>query len=80
MRKRITVLVMMVFLIVILLVYATTAFAGTSRSSGHFSYELKGNGTAIITHYWWDEYGKDTDIYVPRLIDIYPVTEIGPYC
>lgn len=41
-----------------------------------FTYELKGNGTAKITDYDWKG-NTDTDVYVPKMVDGYTVTEIG---
>lgn len=43
------------------------------KKSGAFTYQLKGNGTAVITGYE----GANEDVYVPRMVDGYTVTEIG---
>ncbi len=52
------------------------AIAADERKSGEFTYRIKGNGTAVITGYdWANNQGKD--IYIPRMIDGYTVTEIG---
>lgn len=47
------------------------------EKSGAFTYELKGNGTAIITGYDWKKVRAGEDIYIPRMLDGYTVTEIG---
>ena len=47
--------------------------------NGLFRYELKGNGTAMITGFAWDKYRKNQDIFIPQMIDGYTVTEIGPF-
>ena len=39
-------------------------------------YKLKGNGTAVITGFDWGVNGSN-DVYVPRMIDGYTVSEIG---
>ena len=48
------------------------------QKSGLFTYKLKGNGTAIITKMDWAN-NKNADVYVPRMVDGYTVTEIGEY-
>jgi len=51
---------------------------GQAATSGLFTYELKGNGNAVITGFDW-EHNNGADIYVPRQLDGYLVTEIGSY-
>ena len=60
---------------VLLLAAAVTSASGDSKS-GLFSYTLKGNGTAVITGFNWTT-NRENDVYVPRMIDGYTVTEIG---
>lgn len=43
------------------------------KKSGDFTYRLKGNGTAVITGYE----GTSVEVFVPRMVDGYTVTEIG---
>lgn len=50
------------------------AHAETSRTSGEYTYRLKGNGTAIIVDFAWKK--KQEDIYIPSMIDGYTVTAI----
>ena len=45
------------------------------RQSGDFFYKIKGNGTVAITGYTWP--GTVEDIYIPRMLDGYTVTEIS---
>lgn len=52
------------------------AMAADERTSGAFTYRIKGNGNAIITGYDWKN-NEGEDIYIPRMIDGYAVTEIG---
>ena len=68
--KKLFVLVLVVLLAVVV------ATASADNKSGLFSYTLKGNGTAVITGFDWAANGNN-DVYVPRLIDGYTVTEIG---
>lgn len=53
--------------------FSIFAFAETARSSGDFTYEVKGNGTAEITGYS----GEQADIILPNMIDGYTITSIG---
>ena len=53
--------------------FSIFAFAETAQSSGDFTYEVKGNGTATITGYS----GEQTDIILPNMIDGYTITSIG---
>lgn len=55
---------------------ASVAFAAESRTSGLFTYEIKGNGTAVITGYDWENHGNG-DLYIPNMLDGYTVTGIG---
>lgn len=64
------------FLALIMLLSAVPAFASNSRTSGLFTYEIKGNGTAIITDFDWKG-NKYQDVYIPNMIDGYTVTTIG---
>lgn len=43
------------------------------KKNGDFTYRLKGNGTAVITGYE----GTSEEVFVPRMVDGYTVTEIG---
>lgn len=47
-------------------------------TSGLFTYKLKGNGNAVITKFNWSA-NDNRDVYVPRQIDGYNVSEIGPF-
>lgn len=55
---------------------ASVAFAAEARTSGLFTYEIKGNGTAVITDYDWKNHGKE-DLYIPNMLDGYTITGIG---
>lgn len=69
---------LMVLVCAMLLLFSAYASADEARKSGLFTYELKGNGNAVITGFDWVANGGN-DIYVPRQIDGYNVTEIGAY-
>ncbi len=58
-----------------LLLTAIPAMADNVRTSGLYTYEIKGNGTIEITKYKWAE--SSGDIYVPNMIDGYVVSSIG---
>ncbi len=58
-----------------LLLTAIPAMADNVRTSGLYTYEIKGNGTIEITKYNWAE--SSGDIYVPNMIDGYVVSSIG---
>lgn len=60
-------------LVLVLLAQPAEAAGG---QQGAFTYELKGNGTAVITKFDWSKHDGG-DVYVPRMIDGYTVTEIG---
>lgn len=55
---------------------ASVAFAAEARTSGLFTYEIKGNGTAVITDYDWKNHGKE-DLYIPNMLDGYTITGVG---
>jgi len=66
-------------LLVLMLIFCSSyASANDEHQSGLFTYKLKGNGTAVITGFDWEN-NNGADIYIPQLIDGYPVTEIGDY-
>ena len=67
-------LLVAMILFVFLLTLCETASA--DRKSGAFTYRIKGNGTAVITGYDWESQVHQ-DIFIPRMIDGYTVTEIG---
>ena len=74
MKKK---LIAILLIITIFLSFCFIAQADNGEKKyGHFSYKLKGNGNAVITGFDWDSNG-DSDIYIPRSIDGYNVTEIG---
>jgi len=66
----------MLGLLALIVVFTSSAFADGSKKSGLFTYEIKGNGTAIITGFDWKSNGNE-DVYIPRMLDGYTVTEIG---
>lgn len=72
MKKLLCVLFSTYTLIVLLV---TTCFA-EGNLSGPYEYEIKGNGTIVITGFDWSSQGSN-DIYVPQMINGYTVTEIG---
>ena len=51
------------------------ASADDIRTSGLYTYSIKGNGTVTITKYRWAS--SQGDIYIPSMIDGYTVTGIG---
>ena len=65
------------FLMITVLLSLTTikVFAADTRTSGLYTYEIKGNGTIEITKYNWA--GSSGDVYVPNMIDGYVVSSIG---
>lgn len=63
--------------VIIQLLFCFCVEAEGIKKSGLFSYELKGNGNAVIVGFDWSA-NNDADIYIPRMIDGYNVTEIGP--
>ena len=56
----------------------STGALAVGGESGLFTYEIKGNGTAVITKFDWHN-NNGEDVYVPNMIDGYTVTEIGKY-
>ena len=67
-------LISLVLALALLLAMGTLpAVADDERVSGAYTYRVKGNGTAVITGYDW----SSKDIYIPRMVDGYTVTEIG---
>lgn len=68
--------IMLILLIMALLFVCATALAAGEQKSGLFTYTIKGNGTAIITNFDWETNGE-SDIYIPRMVDGYTVSEIG---
>ena len=76
------------FALVVVLVFVFTmpiAVADDGIKSGAFTFRIKGNGTAIITNFdyagfpdsWSNEGKEGKDIFIPRMLDGYTVTEIG---
>lgn len=70
MKKMLAVLIACV-----LLLAAIPAMADNVRTSGFYTYEIKGNGTITITDFDWES--NDGDVYIPNMIDGYTVTGIG---
>ena len=70
MKKLLTVL-----LACLLLMAALPAMADNVRTSGPYTYEIKGNGTITITDFDWSQ--NEGDIFIPNMIDGYTVTAIG---
>lgn len=66
----------LVVLLSIMLGSVTVSYAATEGKYGLFSYRLNGNGTAVITNYDWNGWNGKDDIYVPPMIEGYPVTAI----
>lgn len=64
------------FVACLVLVLLTQPAEAAGGQQGAFTYELKGNGTAVITKFDWSKHSGG-DVYVPRSIDGYQVTEIG---
>lgn len=62
-------------LMVAMLLTALPAMADNVRTSGLYTYAIKGNGTITITDFDWNK--NDGDIYIPNMIDGYTVTAIG---
>lgn len=63
-------------IVLVLLLVMSVALADEEKQSGAFTYRIKGNGTAVITGYDWGNY-QGEDVYIPRMVDGYTVTEIG---
>lgn len=73
MKRFISCLLAVVFLLTLTMPFA---LAADERTSGLFSYTMKGNGSAIIVGFDAAANGNN-DIYVPSQIDGYTVSEIG---
>ena len=71
MKKIISLVLMLAMLLT-----AVPAMATDTRTSGLFTYEIKGNGTITITDFDWQANGS-ADVYIPNMIDGYTVTGIG---
>lgn len=71
--KRI--LSMMLAMLIVTTIFVLPASA-EGKKSGLFTYEINGNGTAIITDFDWNA-NDGNDIYIPNMLDGYTVTEIG---
>lgn len=52
-----------------------SASANDTRKNGLYTYEIKGNGTIVITDFDWEN--NDGSIYIPSMIDGYTLTGIG---
>ena len=63
-------------IVLVMLLTALPAMADNTRTSGLYTYEIKGNGTITITSFDWKTNGN-ADIYIPNMIDGYTVTAIG---
>lgn len=64
---------MTLFLVALLLI--TVSAQADTRTSGLYTYEIKGNGTITITGFDWAQ--NNADIYIPNMIDGYTVTGIA---
>lgn len=62
-------------LVCALLMVALPALADNVRTSGPYTYEIKGNGTITITDFDWSQ--NEGDVFIPNMIDGYTVTAIG---
>lgn len=72
MKKQIGFLLVML----VMLLTVSAALADNVRTSGPYTYKIKGDGTISITKYDWNN-SDSSDIYIPNMIDGYPVTGIG---
>lgn len=66
-----------VVLVCVLMLTALPAMADNVRTSGLYTYEIKGNGTVVITEFNWKE--SQGDVFIPRMLDGYTVTAIGDF-
>lgn len=68
----------MITLLTLLVMVLTTsnALADNVRTSGLYTYEIKGNGTITIIDFDWER--NQGDIYIPNTIDGYTITAISP--
>ena len=64
-----------VLLVCLLVMAVLPAMADNDRTSGPYTYEIKGNGTITITDFDWSQ--NEGDIFIPNMIDGYTVTAIG---
>lgn len=64
--------------IIFILCVTSLSLASADTTNGLFTYKLKGNGNAVITGFNWSS-NNGNDIYIPRQIDGYTVSEIGAY-
>ena len=67
--------ILLVGLILVSTIFCLSASALEGKN-GPYSYEVKKNGDLKITAFDWDLYGNE-DVYIPKMIDGYSVTEIG---
>lgn len=65
-------------IVLVLLLSVSVALADEEKQNGAYTYQIKGNGTAVITGYDWENH-EGEDIYIPRMVDGYTVTEIGEF-
>ena len=64
-----------VLLVCVLMLTTAPAMADNVRTSGLYTYTIKGNGSATIVGFnWAKNYG---DVYIPNMLDGYTVTAIG---
>lgn len=70
--------VLAVMMALLLTIATSPAMADTTRTSGYYTYKIKGNGTIAITDYDY-VHDENADIYIPQMIDGYTVTEIGDF-
>lgn len=59
----------------VMLLAALPAMADNTRTSGLYTYMIKGNGTITITDFDWEH--NEADVFIPNMIDGYSVTGIG---
>ena len=62
-------------LILVMLLTAVPAMADNTKTSGQYTYEIKGNGSITITKFLGNS--RSGDVYIPNMIDGYTVTAIG---
>lgn len=65
----------LILLITLCMIVCSLSFADDTRTSGLYTYSIKGNGTITITGFDWN--ANSGDIYIPSMIDGYSVTGIG---
>lgn len=64
-----------IMMIIILALTSIPASADNVRTSGLYTYEIKGNGTITITGFNWQDHNGD--LFIPAMIDGYTVAGIG---